>query len=107
MFRNLFSRAPDPASVPLEAFAKAVRAGEVSVVDVRESHEFASGRIPGSVNLPLSRFDPEKLPHGRPADGHAARSAERTLQDATTSNITPGGCPNGARMAERLPSDGE
>jgi|SRR5271165_3900188 rhodanese-related sulfurtransferase len=66
MFRNLFSRAPDPASVPLEAFAKAVRAGEVSVVDVRESHEFASGRIPGSVNLPLSRFDPEKLPHGKP-----------------------------------------
>ena len=65
MFGNLFSRVPDPASVPLEDFAKAVRAGEVSVVDVRESHEFAAGHIPGAVNLPLSRFDPGKLPHGK------------------------------------------
>ncbi len=66
MFKNLFSRAPDPVDVPLEAFAKAVRGGEVTVVDVRESHEYASGHIPGSVNLPLSCFDPGKLPRGKP-----------------------------------------
>jgi rhodanese-related sulfurtransferase len=66
MFKNVFSRAPDPVDFPLEAFAKAVRAGEVTVVDVRESHEFASGHIPGSVNLPLSRFDPGRLPKGKP-----------------------------------------
>ena len=66
MFKTLFARAPDPASVPLEAFAKLVRANEASVVDVREPHEFASGHIPGSVNLPLSRFEAEKLPHGKP-----------------------------------------
>jgi rhodanese-related sulfurtransferase len=46
----------------LETFAKAVEAGEVTVVDVREPHEFAAGHIPESVNLPLSRFDPHDLP---------------------------------------------
>lgn len=36
--------------------------GRVLVVDVREPDEFAAGHIPGSVNLPLSRFDPAALP---------------------------------------------
>ena len=30
-------------------------------IDVREDHEFARGRIPGSVSHPLSSFDPEAL----------------------------------------------
>ena len=66
MFKNLFSRAPDPVDIPLEDFAKVVRAGEVTVVDVREPHEYASGHIPGSSSLPLSGFDPGKLPEGKP-----------------------------------------
>lgn len=37
-------------------------AGEIVVVDVREEHEFAAGRIPGAILLPLSRFDPASLP---------------------------------------------
>ncbi len=45
-----------------ETFAAAVEAGEVTVVDVREPHEFKAGHIPGSVNLPLSRFSPGDLP---------------------------------------------
>ena len=44
----------------------AVRAGldedRILLVDVREPHEFAYASIPGSVNLPLSRFDPADLP---------------------------------------------
>lgn len=36
--------------------------GSVVVVDVREPDEFASGHIAGAVNLPLSRFSPDKLP---------------------------------------------
>jgi rhodanese-related sulfurtransferase len=66
MFKNLFSRAPNTVDVPLEDFARAVRAGEVTVVDVREAHEYAAGHIPGSVHLPLSGFDPAKLPQGKP-----------------------------------------
>lgn len=36
--------------------------GAALVIDVREPDEFASGHIPGAVNLPLSRFTPESLP---------------------------------------------
>jgi rhodanese-related sulfurtransferase len=66
MFQNFVSQAPDPADLDLETFAKAVHAGEVTVVDVREPHEFAAGHIPNSVNLPMSRFDPSNLPNGKP-----------------------------------------
>lgn len=36
--------------------------GSIVLVDVREPHEFAAGRIPGSLSMPLSRFDPLALP---------------------------------------------
>ena len=36
------------------------------LVDVREPHEFSAGHIDGAVNMPLSRFDPNRLPHGKP-----------------------------------------
>ncbi len=39
-----------------------VRKGAALVVDVREADEFASGHIPGAVNVPLSDFQPSKLP---------------------------------------------
>jgi rhodanese-related sulfurtransferase len=55
---------PNLVDLDLETFARAVEAGEVAVVDVREPHEFAAGHIPGSVNLPLSRFQPRDLPSG-------------------------------------------
>lgn len=32
------------------------------LVDVREEEEFAEDRIPGAINIPLSRFDVRKLP---------------------------------------------
>ena len=66
MFGSLFSRAPNPSDVDLDTLARAVGAGEVTVVDVREPNEFAAGHIPGAVSLPLSRFDPKKLPNGKP-----------------------------------------
>lgn len=37
-------------------------AGKALVVDVREPDEFTAGHIAGAVNLPLSRFDPARLP---------------------------------------------
>lgn len=36
--------------------------GSILLVDVREPHEFAAGRIPGSHSMPLSAFDPSRLP---------------------------------------------
>lgn len=39
-----------------------LRAGQALVVDVREFDEFASGHIPGAINMPLSTFQPSRLP---------------------------------------------
>lgn len=35
--------------------------GALTLVDVREPHEYAAGHIPGSISHPLSTFDPEEL----------------------------------------------
>lgn len=35
--------------------------GSILLVDVREPHEWAAGHIPGTVSMPLSRFDPAEL----------------------------------------------
>ncbi|MEO5598879.1 MAG: rhodanese-like domain-containing protein [Novosphingobium sp.] len=39
-----------------------LRDGSAVVVDVREVDEFRSGHIPGAINLPLSTFQPSRLP---------------------------------------------
>ncbi|HEV2544499.1 MAG TPA: rhodanese-like domain-containing protein [Methylobacterium sp.] len=43
--------------------------GSLLLIDVREDHEFARGRIPGSVSHPLSTFDPAALKALIEADG--------------------------------------
>jgi rhodanese-related sulfurtransferase len=64
---NLDSRqGADPDTVEFDDFEEAVGAGAWTVVDVREPHEFAVGHIPDALNLPLSTFDPEELPEGKP-----------------------------------------
>jgi rhodanese-related sulfurtransferase len=40
---------------------KGLADGSIVYVDVREPHEFNNVRVPGSVNLPLSMFEPERL----------------------------------------------
>lgn len=42
--------------------AAMLRKGTALVVDVREPDEFAAGHIPGAVNMPLSSFQPSRLP---------------------------------------------
>ncbi|HEV2560108.1 MAG TPA: rhodanese-like domain-containing protein [Microvirga sp.] len=48
-----------------EAVKEGLAAGTLTLVDVREPHEFAAGHIPGSLSMPLSAFDPASLPEGR------------------------------------------
>lgn len=55
------------AAVAGETFSfDQVRAGlnsnRIHLVDVREAEEFATGHVPGAVNLPLSTFKAEQLP---------------------------------------------
>ncbi|MCA0425435.1 MAG: rhodanese-like domain-containing protein [Proteobacteria bacterium] len=63
-----------------EDVQQASATGAVHVVDVREPGEFASGHVPGAINLPLSRFDAAALPTDRPvilmcqAGGRSARA---------------------------------
>ncbi len=52
--------------MPHDELADALKTKACVLVDVREPHEFASGRVPGSHNLPLSRFDPAHLPKDKP-----------------------------------------
>ena len=69
MLSNMFSRSTagaDPRAIGDEEFAQAVNDRRCDVIDVREPHEFASGHIPNSMNLPLSTFDPQQLPSGKP-----------------------------------------
>ena len=66
---SLFARLTSSVSVPAiehEDFEKACLEGHCHVIDVREPHEYAAGRIPHAVNHPLSQFDPAKLPTDKP-----------------------------------------
>jgi rhodanese-related sulfurtransferase len=61
--------------------------GKVTVVDVREASEFASGAIAGAINVPLSSFDPNKIPREKPVvvycvSGSRSAMAQRVLRSA-------------------------
>jgi rhodanese-related sulfurtransferase len=69
IFSNLFGKTDlnaSPRDVGHEELQKALGEGGVTVIDVREPHEFAGGHIPGAINLPLSRFKPDQIPPGKP-----------------------------------------
>lgn len=38
------------------------KSGAATIIDVRERREHEAGHIPGSVLIPLSSFDPRKIP---------------------------------------------
>ncbi len=48
--------------VTAQELAAMVQDGAALVVDVREVDEFASGHIPGAINMPLSTFQASRLP---------------------------------------------
>jgi rhodanese-related sulfurtransferase len=87
------------------------RGDRAVVVDVREVDEFAAGHIPGSINMPLSTFQPGRLPDsgqatgahlsGRQAFGHGARQM-RAAQASVDTHLAGG---FGAWIAAGLPVD--
>jgi len=65
-FLSRFAAGPDPSAIDHEEFEQAVQGGKCVVVDVREPHEFANAHIPTSLNMPLSTFNPQRLPSDKP-----------------------------------------
>lgn len=53
---------PDHRDLTPAELQAALASGEIALIDVRESYEFDAERIPGSLNFPLSTFDPAALP---------------------------------------------
>jgi len=83
----LISRLLGSSSVPAiehDDMQKAVESGECHIVDVREPNEYQAGHVPGALNHPLSSFDPQKLPEGKPlilvcqAGGRSAKALAAT-----------------------------
>ncbi len=66
MFGRLFGLGGASATaVDYDETRRALEKGECALIDVREPGEFAAGHVAGSKNMPLSRFDPTKLPADR------------------------------------------
>ena len=66
---NMFSRfgvGSDSETVGFGDLAEAAATNAWNVVDVREPHEFVAGHIPNALNIPMSVFDPQRLPRGKP-----------------------------------------
>lgn len=111
MFGSILSRLTGGggADVDHAGVEAAIRESSHAVVDVREPHEFASGHIPGSVNMPLSRFDAAKLPTDRPViltcasggrSGHACARARQTGREDVANHR--GGVGGWARAGGKL-----
>lgn len=56
-----FGKPKHPEIAPHELDAL-LRSDAAVVIDVREVDEFAAGHIPGAINMPLSTFQPSRLP---------------------------------------------
>lgn len=83
---GLLARFSAPAIGPQDA-ARAIAAGELAVLDVREDNEYRAGRIAGARSLPLSRLDPGALAEGERyvavcASGMRSGRATRALRKA-------------------------
>jgi rhodanese-related sulfurtransferase len=69
MSGNIFSAFPagsDPDVVSFGDLEEAIGTNAWTVVDVREPHEFATGHVPNALNKPMSSFEAEELPEGKP-----------------------------------------
>ena len=51
------------------------KADSVTIVDVREPVEYRGGHVAGAINVPLSAFDPRRIPDGKPVVVYCASGA--------------------------------
>jgi rhodanese-related sulfurtransferase len=101
IFSSLFGKSDadtSPRDIGHDELQKALSEGGVTVVDVREPHEFAAGHIPGAINLPLSGFKPNQIPAGKApvlicqAGGRSAKALHQArAAGATQVRHFPGG----------------
>jgi rhodanese-related sulfurtransferase len=100
IFSDFFSKrsGANLGEIEHDELAEALQSRSCVLVDVREPHEFSAGHVPGSINHPLSRFEPHQLPAGEPVVlicGSGKRSAS-ALSRARAAGLTavrhyPGG----------------
>lgn len=67
-FAALFNRgnATAPGAISYDELAEVVANKSATIVDVREAHEFRTGAIEGAINVPMSSFNPAKIPANKP-----------------------------------------
>jgi rhodanese-related sulfurtransferase len=58
-----------PTRINAHDLADQLAARDVTMIDVREPMEYASGHISGSLNIPLSRITQADLPERTPGAG--------------------------------------
>lgn len=95
-FSKLFGRSHDAGPSHVTGFddlRKELDAGACVLIDVREASEFAQGHVPGSKNMPLSRFNAAQLPRDRKIvlicrSGARSGSALRAARSAGLTDVT-------------------
>jgi len=82
----------------VEEVARDLAAGTIVLVDVREPNETALERIPGSVLVPLSSFEPDEIPNpnGLPVV-FSCRSGNRSVKASQIAQAA--GLPYDAHLA--------
>jgi rhodanese-related sulfurtransferase len=87
----------DPDAVDVQEAARAARAGEALLLDVREHEEWAGGHAPDAVHVPMGELRQDTVPRDRPVlvvcrvGGRSAAVASALAQlDYDVRNVTGG-----------------
>jgi rhodanese-related sulfurtransferase len=76
-----------------EEVAEAFYRNQIAIIDVRTPQEYMLERVPGALLMPMSEFEPDKLPEGRGKRlvfhcGSGARS-EKVARRALEAGLAP------------------
>lgn len=81
-------------TITTQQLAEKIKAGKVVLLDVREPYEFASGRVPGAINIPLGQLKGQMERLDKDAEtfvicqsGHRSASGARQLTRAGFSEV--------------------